>query len=67
MTFNGSAAKTFVIHERLQFSLSASFANLFNHPAFGQPDLLIGPGHNGTINSVTIGGRSGQLVGKITF
>jgi hypothetical protein len=67
VTFNGSAAKTFVIHERLQFSLSASFANLFNHPAFGQPDLLIGPGHNGTINSVTIGGRSGQLVGKITF
>jgi hypothetical protein len=64
---NASLHKRFPIRERVGFDFSANATNALNHPSFGQPDALIGPGHTGTIRSVTVGGRSMELVGKIIF
>jgi hypothetical protein len=40
---------------------------VLNHPSFGQPNPNWGPGQQSNITSVTNGGRSVQLLGKISF
>jgi len=64
---NMSLQKTFAITERIRFDFSANSTNALNHPSFGQPDLLIGPGHVGKITTTTVGGRQMELIGKIRF
>jgi hypothetical protein len=64
---NASLHKKFPIYERVAFDFSANATNVLNHASFGEPDPVIGPGHNALIRSVTVGGRSMELVGKITF
>jgi hypothetical protein len=64
---NASVHKRFPIHENIGLDFSANATNVLNHPSFGQPDGTIGPGHTATIRSLTVGGRSMELVGKIIF
>jgi hypothetical protein len=64
---NSSIKKTFRIFERVGFEFSADATNLLNHPSFGQPDPVIGPGHSGQIRSVSQGGRNIELIGKLRF
>ena len=64
---NMSLQKTFAITERVRFDFSANSTNALNHPSFGQPDLLIGPGHVGKITTTSVGGRQMELIGKIRF
>lgn len=64
---NASLHKRFQIRERVAFDFSANATNVLNHPSFGQPDAAIGPGHTAQIRSVTVGGRSMDLIGKISF
>ena len=63
---NFSLGKNFPIWKTV-FLLRADATNVFNHPSFGLPDVNIGPGHTGQINSLTNGGRALQLLGKISF
>ncbi len=64
---NLSLHKRFSIYENAYFYFSANATNAFNHPSFGLPDAVIGPGHTATIRSVTVGGRTMEFVGKIVF
>ena len=64
---NFSLAKTFDIWEKTKFELRVAANNVLNHPSFGLPDTSIGPGHSGVITSLTVGGRTAQIFGKISF
>ncbi len=64
---NGSIHKSFPIWERVSFDFAANATNLFNHPSFGEPDAVIGPGHTAQITGVNVGGRTVELVGKVRF
>jgi hypothetical protein len=64
---NLSLQKTFSFTERIKLDFFANATNALNHPSFGQPDLLIGPGHVGKITTVTVGGRQMEIVGKLRF
>jgi hypothetical protein len=64
---NVSLGKNFSVWERALLQIRVDATNAFNHPSFGLPDTGIGPGHTGQITSVTVGGRSAELVGKISF
>lgn len=64
---NMSLHKKFPIYERVAFDFSANATNVLNHASFGQPDPIIGTGHSALIRSVTVGGRSMELTGKIVF
>lgn len=64
---NMAMRKRFPIYRNLAFDFSANASNVLNHPSFGQPDRVIGTGHTAAITSVTTGGRSLELVGKIVF
>jgi hypothetical protein len=64
---NMAMRKRFSIYRDLAFDFSANASNVLNHPSFGQPDRVIGTGHTATITSVSTGGRSLELVGKIVF
>ncbi|HEY6375881.1 MAG TPA: carboxypeptidase regulatory-like domain-containing protein, partial [Edaphobacter sp.] len=78
---NFSLGKTFAIWESVKFQLRADANNIFNHPSFNLPttggnqgsaQLVVNP--NGTIatgtstiRGVTVGGRTMQLSGRISF
>ena len=64
---NFSLGKNFHIWEKGIFQLRADSSNVFNHPSFGLPDSTIGPGHNAQIRSVTVGGRTVEILGKLSF
>jgi hypothetical protein len=64
---NAALHKSFALYEHVKFDLSANATNVLNHASFGQPDASIGVGHTATIRSVTVGGRTMELVGKIIF
>lgn len=64
---NMSIRKSFKIYESISFDFSANSTNFLNHPSFGIPDAVIGPGHQAKITSVTVGGRNVELIGKIRF
>jgi hypothetical protein len=62
--------KTFNLYpERdVKFQLRADAGNVFNHASFGQPgNNAIGNGASAIINSVSVGGRSIQIYGHLTF
>ena len=64
---NMSIRKSFKIYEGISFDFSANSTNFLNHPSFGIPDAVIGPGHQAKITSTTVGGRNVELIGKIRF
>lgn len=68
---NFSLGKNFNLANFLNHSvvmqIRADATNVFNHPSFGQPGTTVGPGSNAEIRSVTVGGRTMQLYGRISF
>ncbi|WP_158749517.1 carboxypeptidase-like regulatory domain-containing protein [Acidobacterium sp. S8] len=64
---NLSLGKSFPIWERVSFEIRGDATNVFNHASFGQPNGVFGPGQASTITTVTVGGRSMQLYGRISF
>lgn len=67
LNVNFALSKTFRITHGVTFHFGADATNAINHPSFGQPNGSIGSGNAGQIRSVSIGGRTMQLVGKIRF
>ena len=68
--FNFSLGKTFdVFPERgVQAQIRADATNVLNHASFGQPgNNAIGPNQSAQITGTTVGGRSIQLYGRISF
>jgi hypothetical protein len=73
---NGSFGKTFDLYpdRGIKLEIRADAFNVLNHPSFGQSgnnaisgNPAIDEKQAAVINSVTIGGRTMQLYGKITF
>jgi hypothetical protein len=64
---NMSLHKTFRFAEPIKLDFSANATNVVNHPSFALPDNLIGPGHIGKINGVSVGSRQMELVAKFMF
>ena len=64
---NMSLAKTFTIREGFFFDLTGNATNAFNHPSFGPPDRLIGPGRVGNITSTRVPSRQIEIVFKLRF
>lgn len=62
-----AVAKTFPIWKTIAAYISISADNVLNHPSFGTPDNKLDDSTPGVVNSVTNGGRTMQLVGKIMF
>jgi hypothetical protein len=52
----------------VQFQIRADATNVLNHPSFGQPgNNAIGNGESAQITGVTVGGRTMELYGRISF
>ena len=66
-SINMSLHKTFRFAERMKLDFSANATNVINHPSFALPDNLIGAGHVGRINAVSVRERQMELVAKILF
>jgi hypothetical protein len=64
---NFSLGKNFSLWRESKFQLRMDSTNILNHPSFGLPDSTIGPGHTAQITSVTVGGRTVELLGKLSF
>ena len=66
-----SAYRTVKFKERLALRLGVSASNLFNHPNYGNPNLILGTAPFGTISSLQsaegAGPRGIQLGGRLTF
>jgi hypothetical protein len=65
---NAAVGKTFHIPwENIGLEIRASANNVINHPSFDAPDSTLGDPNVGVINSVTVHGRTMQLMGRISF
>ena len=71
---NFSMGKSFAIWEQVHFQVRADATNIFNHPSFGLPSASLKVDTAGnvvtgssTIRGVTVGGRTMQLSGRISF
>lgn len=67
---NFSMGKNFNIWEKTVFLLRIDAANVLNHPSFGQPYAQWGPDAGSqvsAITSVTDGGRSVEIIGRLSF
>lgn len=68
---NLSLYRSFKLRERLALRLGASASNLFNHPNYGVPNLVLGTAPFGTISSLQsaegAGPRAVHLGGRFTF
>lgn len=68
--FNFSLGKTFDVYpERgVQVQIRADATNILNHASFGQPgNNVIGPNGTAHITTTTVGGRTMQLYGRVSF
>lgn len=67
---NAQLGKTFILwpERGVRMHIEGEAFNVLNHASFGQPgNNAIGPGESAQITGVTVGGRTMQLYGKITF
>jgi hypothetical protein len=67
---NFSFGKTFpIVPERnVNFELRGDSQNVLNHPSFGQPNgTAVGTGTLTNITSTTVGGRTWQIYGRLSF
>jgi hypothetical protein len=67
---NASLGKVFALwpEHGVNLEVRGEGFNVLNHPSFGQPgNNAIGPGESAQITGVTVGGRSMQLYGRISF
>lgn len=76
---NLSAGKTFAIGDKVNLQIRADTTNAFNHPSFGLPNFGLESGGDGStdanpffgsptnITSLTVGGRTMQLMARISF
>jgi hypothetical protein len=67
---NAQLGKTFTLwpERGVQMHIEGEAFNVLNHASFGQPgNNAIGPGESAQITGVTVGGRTMQLYGKISF
>jgi hypothetical protein len=67
---NFALGKTFDLwpERGVQFQIRADATNVLNHPSFGQPgNNAIGSGESAQITGVTVGGRTMELYGRISF
>lgn len=67
---NFSAGKSFDLwpERNVKFQFRAMATNILNHPSFGQPgNNAIGGGESAQITGVTIGGRTWEMYGRISF
>jgi len=71
---NFSLGKSFAIWEQVRFQIRADANNIFNHPSFGLPSSSLKVDTSGnvvtgssTIRGTTVGGRTMQLSGRISF
>jgi len=65
-----SFGKTFaVLPDRgINFEIRGDAQNVLNHPSFGQPgDNTVGPGQLTNITGTTVGGRTWQIYGRLSF
>jgi hypothetical protein len=67
---NGSLGKVFAIwpERGINLEIRGEATNVLNHPSFGQPgNNAIGQGESAQITGTTVGGRTMQLYGRISF
>jgi hypothetical protein len=67
---NFSFGKSFAIlpDRGVNFELRADSQNVLNHPSFGQPNgTVVGTGSPTNITSTTVGGRTFQIYGRLSF
>ncbi len=64
---NLALGKTFHMTEKVNFELRGEAQNFPNHASFGLPNTNVGAGQVSNITSVTVGGRTMQLYGRISF
>ena len=67
---NASLGKTFNVwpERNVQMQVRADAQNVLNHASFGQPgNNAIGPNQSAQITGTTVGGRTMQLYGRISF
>lgn len=64
---NLALGKTFHIWENVNFEIRGNANNFINHPSFGLPNTTVGGGNIPNITYVTVGGRTMQLYGRISF
>ncbi|MHB1936291.1 MAG: outer membrane beta-barrel protein [Acidobacteriaceae bacterium] len=64
---NLALGKTFHIWESVNMEIRGEATNFINHPSFGLPNNNIGPGQINNITGVSVGGRTMQIFGRISF
>ena len=62
---NLALGKTFSVTEKVKFELRGAANNFPNHPSFGLPNTDVTGGS--TITGTTVGGRTMQLYGRLSF
>lgn len=70
VNFNFSMGKSFDLwpERGVKFEIRGMATNIFNHPSFGQPgNNAIGNGESATITGVTVGGRTWEMYGRLSF
>jgi len=68
LLFNAAVGKTFNIPwEHAGVEIRAEANNAINHPSFAAPNSTINSGSEGTINSLTVYGRTMQLYARVFF
>jgi hypothetical protein len=52
----------------VKFQIRGSATNILNHPSLGQPgNNAIGGGESAQVTGVTVGGRTWELYGRLSF
>jgi hypothetical protein len=64
---NFSLGKNFSIWRESTFQIRVDASNVLNHPSFGLPNTTWGPGQSASINSLTVAGRSAEILAKLSF